>query len=53
VDWIWAGCILMALGGGLAISDRRYRIHAKKPTKHVDSVVAGKEVALAVEGKIS
>ena len=25
VDWIWAGCLLMALGGLAAISDRRYR----------------------------
>ncbi|HEX5363993.1 MAG TPA: cytochrome c-type biogenesis CcmF C-terminal domain-containing protein, partial [Gallionella sp.] len=30
VDWIWAGCLFMALGGVLAISDRRYRIHSKK-----------------------
>ncbi|MDO8988304.1 MAG: heme lyase CcmF/NrfE family subunit [Sideroxyarcus sp.] len=30
VDWIWAGCLLMSLGGILAISDRRYRIHARK-----------------------
>ncbi|MDH2915565.1 MAG: heme lyase CcmF/NrfE family subunit [Gallionella sp.] len=29
VDWIWAGCLLMALGGIVAISDRRYRIHSK------------------------
>jgi cytochrome c-type biogenesis protein CcmF len=29
VDWIWAGCLLMALGGVLAVSDRRYRIHQK------------------------
>ncbi|MDD2719970.1 MAG: heme lyase CcmF/NrfE family subunit [Gallionella sp.] len=29
VDWIWAGCLLMGLGGILAISDRRYRIHRK------------------------
>ncbi|HYR05915.1 MAG TPA: cytochrome c-type biogenesis CcmF C-terminal domain-containing protein, partial [Gallionella sp.] len=29
VDWIWAGCLLMALGGVLAISDRRYRLHRK------------------------
>jgi cytochrome c-type biogenesis protein CcmF len=28
VNWIWGGCALMALGGALAISDRRYR--AKK-----------------------
>jgi cytochrome c-type biogenesis protein CcmF len=25
VDWIWGGCVLMALGGALAASDRRYR----------------------------
>jgi len=30
VDWIWAGCLLMALGGVMAISDRRYRIRARK-----------------------
>ena len=29
VDWIWAGCLMMALGGVLAISDRRYRLHQK------------------------
>jgi cytochrome c-type biogenesis protein CcmF len=26
VDWIWGGCLLMALGGLLAMSDRRYRL---------------------------
>jgi cytochrome c-type biogenesis protein CcmF len=25
VDWIWGGCLLMAMGGLLAIGDRRYR----------------------------
>jgi cytochrome c-type biogenesis protein CcmF len=25
VDWIWGGCFLMALGGAVALSDRRYR----------------------------
>ncbi|MBS1142220.1 MAG: Cytochrome c-type biosis protein CcmF [Proteobacteria bacterium] len=29
VDWIWWGCLLMALGGGLAAADRRYRITAR------------------------
>jgi cytochrome c-type biogenesis protein CcmF len=24
--WIWAGCLLMALGGALAATDRRYRL---------------------------
>jgi len=26
ITWIWAGCLLMALGGLLALSDRRYRV---------------------------
>ncbi|MFN5510884.1 MAG: heme lyase CcmF/NrfE family subunit [Burkholderiales bacterium] len=25
IDWIWAGCFLMALGGFLTMADRRYR----------------------------
>ena len=25
IDWIWGGCFLMAIGGFLALSDRRYR----------------------------
>ena len=29
VGWIWSGCLLMALGGGLAASDRRYRITSR------------------------
>ncbi len=30
INWIWGGCGLMALGGLLAISDRRYRALARK-----------------------
>ena len=30
IDWIWIGCILMALGGLLAISDRRYRLKRRE-----------------------
>jgi len=30
VDWIWAGCLIMALGGLLAASDRRYRVAARE-----------------------
>lgn len=52
VDWIWAGCVLMALGGILAISDRRYRIHSKKGSKPAANVVAGeKEAVLVMEEK--
>ena len=30
VDWIWAGCFLMALGGFCAVTDRRYRLAVRK-----------------------
>jgi cytochrome c-type biogenesis protein CcmF len=30
IDWIWGGCLIMALGGLLAASDRRYRFSFKK-----------------------
>ena len=30
VTWIWGGCIIMALGGFMALSDRRYRRAARK-----------------------
>jgi cytochrome c-type biogenesis protein CcmF len=30
VDWIWGGCLLMALGGVFAMSDKRYRMKLKK-----------------------
>jgi len=30
VTWIWGGCLLMALGGLLALSDRRYRATARR-----------------------
>ncbi len=26
IDWIWGGCLVMASGGVLAVSDRRYRL---------------------------
>jgi len=29
VDWIWGGCLLMALGGVLALADKRYRIEKR------------------------
>ena len=30
VDWIWGGCLLMALGGILAMMDKRYRMKLQK-----------------------
>ena len=41
VNWIWGGCVLMALGGLMAIMDRRYRVRRKTtqalPTSSVTS----------------
>ena len=40
VDWIWSGCLIMALGGALAASDRRYRVAAKRPQEQVAAAAA-------------
>ncbi|MBL8289463.1 MAG: heme lyase CcmF/NrfE family subunit [Rubrivivax sp.] len=39
VDWIWGGCVLMALGGLLAAGDRRYRARAE--AKAAQALVSG------------
>jgi cytochrome c-type biogenesis protein CcmF len=39
VDWIWFGCLIMALGGLIAALDRRYRLRVRKP--EVSSVLEG------------
>jgi cytochrome c-type biogenesis protein CcmF len=31
IAWIWSGCLLMAFGGLLAATDRRYRVGARAP----------------------
>ncbi len=33
VTWIWGGCLLMALGGLLALSDRRYRVAMRREAR--------------------
>ncbi|MEQ1562647.1 MAG: cytochrome c-type biogenesis CcmF C-terminal domain-containing protein, partial [Nitrospiraceae bacterium] len=30
IDWIWGGCLIMALGGVLAMTDRRYRLAGRR-----------------------
>jgi cytochrome c-type biogenesis protein CcmF len=40
VDWIGAGCVILALGGLLAASDRRYRYSQKK---NLSATLAGAE----------
>ncbi|MEP6879795.1 MAG: heme lyase CcmF/NrfE family subunit, partial [Nitrosospira sp.] len=36
VDWIWFGCMLMAFGGFLAVSDRRYRLAMREKRQPID-----------------
>ena len=38
VDWIWGGCLLMALGGLFAVTDRRYRMALKSREAVVGSL---------------
>jgi cytochrome c-type biogenesis protein CcmF len=33
IDWIWGGCLVMALGGLLAAADRRYRTSFSRKTR--------------------
>ncbi|HEX5833765.1 MAG TPA: heme lyase CcmF/NrfE family subunit [Pyrinomonadaceae bacterium] len=39
VGWIWYGAVLMALGGGLALSDRRYALAARKEREAREAAV--------------
>ncbi len=43
VDWLWGGCILMGLGGFLAIADRRYRKQSR--AAKADKTLAGTQTA--------
>ena len=38
VGWIWGGALLMALGGGLALTDRRYALAARKEREAKETV---------------
>jgi cytochrome c-type biogenesis protein CcmF len=45
IDWIWAGCLLMGLGGLLAVTDRRYRVRATRPGPEVEPAAVGARAA--------
>ena len=47
VDWIWGGAVLMAIGGGLAVSDRRYALAARKQREALEAAKASPAPALA------
>jgi cytochrome c-type biogenesis protein CcmF len=39
-NWIWGGCILMAIGGLLSLSDRRFRVAAGARKRRAQGVPA-------------
>jgi cytochrome c-type biogenesis protein CcmF len=50
VSWIWGGAVLMALGGGLALSDRRYALAARKQR---EALAAGKVIAAPAVARVA
>ncbi|HBB86898.1 MAG TPA: c-type cytochrome biogenesis protein CcmF [Blastocatellia bacterium] len=53
VDWIWGGALLMAMGGGLALSDRRYALAARKQRAVLQATAAPAIPAMATAAKES
>jgi cytochrome c-type biogenesis protein CcmF len=47
VDWIWAGCVLMALGGLIAVCDRRYRRFKRAAPDTVPGTTTSHELPVA------
>lgn len=41
VNWIWVGCLIMALGAALAVGDRRYRLLRQPRTDTRDALAPG------------
>jgi len=41
VDWIWGGCLLMALGGVFAVADKRYRLRVKATVANATEMAGG------------
>jgi cytochrome c-type biogenesis protein CcmF len=49
VSWIWAGALLMALGGALAAADRRYRVAARAHREQSAATAAPPDRAASAE----
>ena len=52
VGWIWFGAVLMALGGGLAVSDRRYALAARKE-REAREIAKATEIPSTVAASVS
>jgi len=49
VNWIWLGALLMAIGGGIAVTDKRYALQAEKERESRKTMKPAK-VATAATG---
>ena len=47
VDWIWGGAFVMALGGLLAVTDRRYRVAVRRGPPELEPMVVAARIAQA------
>jgi cytochrome c-type biogenesis protein CcmF len=47
IDWIWGGCLIMALGGLVAVSDRRYRLGWRRERQEELEAIRSQEKSLA------
>jgi cytochrome c-type biogenesis protein CcmF len=47
VNWIWGGALLMAIGGGFAVTDRRYSLAARREQQSLEPKDGGKLAAVA------
>jgi cytochrome c-type biogenesis protein CcmF len=45
VNWIWGGALLMAIGGGLAVTDRRYALATKQAREKAARVEPAPKIA--------
>lgn len=50
ISWIWAGCLIIAFGGFLAASDRRYRMAKRKQKEAETQPVGAAPTTTAAQG---
>jgi len=53
VGWIWGGAVLMAIGGGLALSDRRYALAARKEREARQTAAKASEIPATVAASVA
>ena len=52
VGWIWGGALLMALGGGIALTDRRYALAARRERDAKETVAPAPGVPAQVAASV-